>query len=140
MERLLGAIVLVLAGCSLPHPAREMTAEETFKNIEETVLSAKTVSVKFGCQVSVTAAGAPMITGTTGTLILKEGNKASISALTQVLLSSDKQRTSFISDGTKTRLKLGEAEVEGVTPKALNISETKVLVRIGVAPAAVTDT
>jgi hypothetical protein len=65
MNLLLAAVLLT----------QDKTAEETFKKIEETILKATTVSIKFKLEAIVKKKGIEMAQTVEGTVHLKEGNR-----------------------------------------------------------------
>src|SRR6185295_19771102 len=77
---------------------QEKTAEETFKKIEETITKSKTVRVKF----EVTRKTGEETVEASGTLLLKEGNKARQELLV-VYPGNIIVKQIIVSDGTNVR-------------------------------------
>jgi hypothetical protein len=88
---------------------QDRTAEETFKKLEETLEKAKTLSLNFKVAF-VKQAGLVQNMTIEGTAHFKEGNKASITALTTV--QGETQEYSGVSDGSRLRRGTGKAETE----------------------------
>jgi outer membrane lipoprotein-sorting protein len=106
MTLLLAALLLV----------QDKTAQEAFNRIEETIEKAKTVSVKFTTEIK--RADAPKADPTdavaSGTILLKEGNKAYVN-FTMGDLGLEKGLL-LISDGAKVVGKAATLEGKGIDP------------------------
>jgi outer membrane lipoprotein-sorting protein len=89
---------------------QDKTAEETFKNIEETIHKAKTVSITFRAEAVLKKRGIEITRVMEGTVHFKEGNKANIFAVTKV--QGREEDYSSISDGKRVRRRAGNEGAE----------------------------
>jgi outer membrane lipoprotein-sorting protein len=108
---------------------QEGTAEDSFRRIEETLQKARSLSIKH--QVEMAIGDQKLITS--GTVLLKEGNRLRIT-LSMGGAGSPKKEASAVSDGSTVRSlppRPGLAETEWATPKTLNESVTVALLRTG---------
>jgi outer membrane lipoprotein-sorting protein len=90
------------------------TAEDTFKRLEQSLVQAKSLSIK--CRLDF-AQGDQTVTAT-GTLLLKEGNKA------KIMMAGAKGSPWAVSDGTNVTVDARQAAIDGATwhtPKDLNV-------------------
>jgi outer membrane lipoprotein-sorting protein len=108
MELLLAAVLL------LHNPTRDClqdkSAEETFKDIEENIAKAKTVSLTFKAEVVLKKRGVESIQTMEGTAHFKEGNKANLFAVSKA--QGREEDYSAISDGSRLRRRAGKADAE----------------------------
>src|SRR6185369_12319267 len=89
-------MTLLLAGALL---LQNQSAEEVLKNIEEKLISANTLMVKFTMEQSFDASGNKWSSHNEGTLAFKESNKANL-----FRISKDKEsprESTFILDGNE---------------------------------------
>jgi outer membrane lipoprotein-sorting protein len=101
------------------------TAEDTFKRLEESLVQAKSLRIKYRLDF---AQGDQTATAT-GTLLLKEGNKA------KIVMVGAKGNPWAVSDGTKVTVDARQAAVDGatwVTPKDLNVRMATKVARWGI--------
>src|SRR2546425_6554209 len=81
---------------------QEKSAEETFKQIEEMILGAKTMSLRFKCDLVTSAkSGQKDESVFSGLLILKEGDKLNLTV--KSLLSDQEKTRNVLSDGHQWR-------------------------------------
>jgi outer membrane lipoprotein-sorting protein len=109
MKLLLAAVLLV----------QDKSAEEMFKKIEDGIETAKTVRVVFHCAGQAPLPGGDQEVKSTGTLLLKEGNRINI--FQRITAGGQEQELRHISDGaTLLRRWPGGLEDTNKTPDTLS--------------------
>lgn len=109
------------------------SAEETFKRIGETVLRAKSVQVEFQWEGASRAEEGGKVEAA-GSVLLKEGNRASLAAT--VTEKGQPSELRIISDGKTVKTKLGPRRMlECPTPKNLELGLKMSISRLGAMQA-----
>jgi hypothetical protein len=116
----------LLAACLL---LQADSAEETFRKIEETLSLAKSVRVDFAWDGAAKSDRENKV-GARGSVLLKEGNRASL--LASVTEKNQTSELRIISDGTTVKARLGPKRMlECETPKRLETGLKMALQRLG---------
>jgi outer membrane lipoprotein-sorting protein len=115
---------------------QDKTAEETFKKIEEMILNARAVSVRFKCDLVTSTRSGKEESKFSGTLFLKNGDKLNLTVNTLTL--GKEETRSIVSDGDVRRFIKGPTggpfltRGHGGVVKGITKSHATDLARIGV--------